>query len=1126
MYKKYAAFSGISLYGLFKSLFMIKAILAIILITTFQSNAGSFAQSKVTLKVKDMPIRQVFLQITKQTGYNFISEGAILAKIPPVTIKRKDCSVPELMNAILNDADFDIIYQQDRTIVIREKTSSRSAPSQEITVQGQVNDIDGKPIPSVSVTVLTNVNVGTRTDGNGKFSLKVPSNATLVFTYLGFQRQEVVVGAERNFSIVLKQDISALNEVVVVGYGSETRRNVIGAVSTINQSVIKDLPVTSIDQKLSGQMAGVQVNQASGTPGGGMVIRVRGAGSIGAGDDPLYVVDGFPINNSYDKFQNPLSTLNPDDIENISVLKDAASSAIYGSRGVNGVILITTKKGKSGKSTVDFSFYTGLQHIPDSRTLDMMSAEEFATWRVEHRQDLARFNNKPFNINDVPELYRNPAALGKGVDWLDELTRNAPMQNYNVTVTNGTDKTRIMASGGYFNQQGVVRNTGFERYSLRMNLETTLAKNLTLGLNLAPSYTLRKLSDSEGHFETGVLTQALLTTPVSQVRLADGSFNPIVTSPDAFANSNPLNVLLNTKRQSKNVRALVNTFLNWQILPELSVKTSFNVDWQDGKFDVFQPSYVGAFRNPPPQPARGQFDSSVLLNWLNENTVTYVKSWKDHHVTALGGYTMQQERADRNSIIGTQYPNDAIETINAATLVTPGGEVQKWKLLSYLARVNYTFKDKYILSGTVRRDGSSRFGTNNRWGTFPSGSIGWRLSEEKFFPKIPQLDDLKLRGSYGIAGNNAIGNYTAIPLIAASNYAFGNTLANGVILNSLANQSLGWESSRQLDVGMDLSLFKGRLNFTAEYYTRNTQQMLQTIDIPISSGFSQGITNLGNVRNRGWEFSLNSKNTQGILKWETDFNISFNRNKVLDIGSKQRIITGVAGAGGTNITMVGQPMGLFYGYVSEGLFMTQEELQRYPHINGQVVGTVRYKDVDGNGVIDANDQTVIGNPHPDFIFGMTNRFNYKSFDLSVLISGSYGAQILDQYKQFTTNLDGVFNVEREVMDRYRSPEQPGAGILPTTVSNTNLARDFRPSHWVKNGSYLSLRNVTLGYNFKTSFSRSMRVYCSGQNVLFITSYKGGNPEVSFSGSNSLAPGVNFTAYPVAATYTFGVNFGI
>ncbi|QPH38708.1 SusC/RagA family TonB-linked outer membrane protein [Pedobacter endophyticus] len=1073
-----------------------------------------------------MPIRRVLHLISKQTGYNFISEAKILAKIPPLTLQVKNQEVSGLMPKLLNPAKFDLVYQDDKTIIIRER-ALRLLPHQlDVVVTGTVTDETGAPIPGVSVTLSGSSNVGTQTDSNGKFTIKVTENATLVFSYLGYERYEKAVGSQRDLKISLKPSASALNDVVVVGYGSQSRRNIIGAVSTVNQENIKDLPVTSIDQKLSGQMAGVQVNQASGTPGGGMVIRVRGSGSIGAGDDPLYVVDGFPLNNNYDKFQNPLSTLNPDDIESISVLKDAASSAIYGSRGANGVVLITTKKGKSGASSVDFSIYTGVQHIPQSRKLDMMSAEEYATWRREHRQDLARFNNVPFVESSVPEIYRNPAALGAGVDWTDEVTRTAPMQNYNVTILNGTEKTRIMTSAGYFNQQGVVRNTGFERYSVRMNLETNLTKNLTFGLNLSPSYTKRKLSDSEGHFESGILTQALLTTPVSTVRLADGSFNPIVTSPDAFTNSNPLNVLMNTNRTSTNVRALLNTSLGWKILPGLTAKSSFNFDWQDGKFKVFQPSYVGAFRNPPPQPARGQFDSNVILNWLNENTINYVKDWKDHHLDVLAGFTVQQERGERNSINGSQYPNDVVQTINAATVVTSGADVQKWRLLSYLARANYTFADKYILSAAIRRDGSSRFGQQNRWGVFPSGSIGWRLSKESFFPNIPQIDDLKLRGSFGIAGNNSIGNYTAIPLIAASNYAFGNSLANGVTLNSLANQTLGWESSKQLDIGLDLSMFKGRLNFTAEYYTRNTEQMLQTIDIPISSGFSQGITNLGNVRNRGWEFSVSSKNTTGNLIWETDFNISFNRNKVLDIGSKQRIITGVAGAGGTNITMVGQPMGMFYGYVSDGLFLTQDELLRYPNISGQVVGTVRYRDVDGNGRIDANDQTIIGNPHPDFIFGMTNRFKFKGFDLSLLLSGSYGGQILDQYKQFTTNLDGVFNVEREVINRYRSPENPGAGILPTTVSNTNLARDFRPSHWVKNGSYVSLRNLTLGYNLKTAFSRSMRIYLSGQNLFYITPYKGGNPEVSFSGSNSLAPGVNFTAYPVAATYTLGVNFAL
>lgn len=1122
MYKKNAAFSGRMWSCCLKFLLIGKAMAMFVAITAIQANAFTYAQN-ITLEVNNAPLKQVLYQITKQSGYNFISDADILTNVKPITLRVVNTPVSDVLKRCFDENIFEFVFNEDNTVVIREKKMELFV-SQDRIIKGTVRDKQQEPLAGVSISLKEDPKVGTRTDEVGNFTLSVPVNAILIVSYLGFQRQEVILTDQEVVDITLQEDEATLDEVVVIGYGSQSRRNVTGAVSTVNSAAIKDLPVTSVDQKLSGQMAGVQVNQASGTPGGGMVVRVRGAGSIGAGDDPLYVVDGFPINNSYDKAQNPLSTLNPDDVESVSVLKDAASTAIYGSRGSNGVVLITTKKGKTGSSTVDFTAYTGVQVIPEARTLDMMTAEEYASWRVEHRRDLAAFNDTPFDESAIPEIYRNPAALGEGVNWMNELTRAAPMQNYNITIANGNEKTRVMASGGYFNQQGVVKNTGFERFALRTNVETNLAKNVVLGLNIAPTYTKRRLAESEGHFTSAVLTQALLTTPVSSVRLPDGSFNPMITSPDAFENSNPLNVLENTKRNSTNVRALVNTYLSWEILPGLTARSTFNVDWQDNKFDYFQPSYVGAFRNPPPQPAVGQFDSYAILNWLNENTLNYTKSWGDHQLDALAGFTVQEERGQQNIIYGSEYPNDVVQTINAATLVTSGGQVQEWQLLSYLARVNYVYKDKYLLSGTIRRDGSSRFGYNNRWGTFPSGSAGWRISEEEFFPESRSIDELKLRASYGVAGNNAIGNYTAIPLIAQSNYAFGGNLANGVNLSSLANMNLGWESSRQMDIGLDLSLFKGRLNFVAEYYTRNTTQMLQTIDVPISSGFNNAITNLGNVRNRGLEFTLNSVNTTGDFKWETDFNISFNRNKVLDIGNNEQIINGVAG--GTNITVVGQPMGMFYGYVSEGLFLTQQELDSYPHISGQVIGTVRYRDVDGNGIINANDQTIIGNPHPDFIFGMTNRFRYKNVDLSILVNGSYGAQILDQYKQFTTNLDGVFNVEREVMDRYRSPENPGAGILPTTVSNTNLARDFRPSHWVKDASYLALRNLTLGYNFKTSFSRNIRVYASGQNMLFITPYKGGNPEVSFEGSDSLAPGVNFTAYPVPATYTLGINFGI
>ena len=851
-----------------------------------------------------------------------------------------------------------------------------------------------------------------------------------------------------------------------------------------------------------------------------MVIRIRGAGSIGAGDDPLYVVDGFPITNTYNRSANPLSTINPDDIENITVLKDASSTAIYGSRGSNGVILITTKQAKAGTSKIEFNTYGGVQVAPERGKIKMMNAEQFANFRVEARQDLAAAQGKPFDPSTIPADYRNPVSLGAGTDWYNVLTRQAPQQSYNLTFSKGTENLRTVLSAGYFNQQGVVKNTSFERYSVRLNVDGSPRKNVTVGLNLNPSLVNRKLTNTEGHFNEALLTQSLLNSPVPPVYKADGSYNQNITSTDLFVNANPLSILMDTRNVSNTVRVLANTYIDVAPLPGLHLKTTFNVDYNAARADVFKPSTVGAFRNPPPQPATGSVTNNSLLNWLNENTITYNRAFGQHRFDALVGYTVQSETFQSTTTSGSNYPDDAVQTVNAATILSAVADYQQWRLLSYLARVNYNFSDRYLLSVAVRRDGSSRFGSENRWANFPSVSAGWRLSDEKFFPKTKWLDEIKLRASYGLSGNNNIGNYTYIPGINTDNYSFGGTLASGFRLGSLANNRLGWESSRQLDAGLDASLLGGRLYLTAEYYQRHTEDMLQNLDIPAASGFTSAITNIGNVQNNGFEFSANSKNTTGKLKWETDFNISFNRNKVLDIGGKAQIISGDAN---TNITVVGQPMGMFYGYVFQGIVQTQAELDGIPKYAGQVVGSVKYQDVNGDGKIDASDRTIIGNPYPKFFWGMTNRFRYGPLDLSILVNGIQGNQIMDAYKRFTTNIDGVFNVEAAVQDRWRSASQPGNGEIPTTVGSTTWSREIN-SLWVKDASFIAIRNITLGYNIKTPWKFSARIYSSVQNALLLTSYKGGWPELNYQGNNSLAPGVNYTGYPVPITYTLGANF--
>ena len=1107
-----------------------KLTVLLVIIGCLQLSAKSFSQT-ITLSTNNAAIEKVFTAIEKQSGYYFFYRYNDIKLAKPVTVALKNASLDEALQQCFKNEPFTYTIE-NKTIIVNKKdaAASNTAPAP-ITVTGQVVDKQNQPLPGVNVKIK-GTNIGAVTGVDGKFSLQAEDNAVLVFTFVGFKIKEEPVNKRTTINIVLEDDNTQLNEVVVVGYGNQERKDVTGAVGTVKMSNIKEIKAASVDLKLAGQLAGVTVNQVTGTPGGGVSVNIRGAGSVGAGDDPLYVVDGFPLSPGFDQYSNPLSTINPDDIENISVLKDAASTAIYGSRGANGVILITTKRAKKGESTVAVNTSTGIQTVLPKTKLKMMTASEFAQWRTEAIQDANAVNG----TNDpIPDAYKNPQSLGKGTDWFDEVTRVAPMQNYDVTVSNGTEKVRSLFSLGYFDQRGTVLNTGFKRYSLKANMDANVFKNVTIGLSVAPTYSVRNLQETDGHFLSAVLSQAYLESPLVPVKQPDGSYTNVIGSPGTFQNANPVSELVNTTNKRNEFRTLANTYVDWQVIPGLTLRSTFGVDYQTKSQDYFRPSFLGGFNNPNKtgneQKAIGSSTSASSLNWLNENSINYKKTWGDHTLTVLGDYSIQQETTRNRFTFATGYPDDVIPSVGAGTIITApqdNNNDEEWRLLSLIARVNYAYKDKYLLGASIRRDGSSRFAPGHRWGTFPSISGGWRISDESFFPKTQFIDQVKFTASYGLAGNNNVANYDYIPRVNQDNYTFGGALAPGAsVTEQLGNTELGWETTKQLDIGLDLSLLKGRIYLIAEYYNRYTQNMLQFIPVPIASGYANALTNVGNVHNRGWEFTLTTKNIVGTgFNWSTDLNVSFNRNKVLDLGTTPYIYDAPQNDNPTSITKVGLPLGQFYGYIFEGIFQSQADLDKYPHFDGEQVGNIRYKDVNGDGVIDGKDQTVIGNPWALFTFGFNNHFSYKHFDLNIISAGSVGGHVFDMYKQFTTNLDGVFNVEKSVMERWRSPSQPGAGLLPTTVSNTGFARDNYPSYWVENNSYLMVKNIDLGYNFKTKFSKNFRVYFSAQNAILITGYKGGNPEVGIEGqlgNRSLSPNINFTGYPVSAVYTLGCN---
>ena len=1003
--------------------------------------------------------------------------------------------------------------------------------AQSVTVTGTVISADdSQALPGVNV-VVKGTTTGSVTDFDGNYSIVAPNaNSILVFTYIGFTAQEVAVGGKSQIDVTMTEDAALLDEVVVVGYGTQIKRQVTGAVSTIQANELADIPVSQVTQKIQGRLPGVQINQTTGKPGQGMSVRIRGQLSVSGGSDPLYVVDGFPISGG-------INSINPDEIQDITVLKDAASTSLYGSRAANGVVLITTKSGKSGETSVSLNMTTSMQSVPQRGRIDMMDAVQFAQFKKEYYEDQG---------SPVPDIFQNPSQYeGQTNDWYDALLRTAPMTNYNLSITSNKDKLKTSVILGFFDQEGVVLGSDYKRYSLRANLEYKLNDKVRIGLNIAPNHIIDNVPRTDGTRGTGLLFNALHTWPIMPIYNADGSrteFNrfPADTG-NIFSYANWLNSAERIKDETTSVNILSNAFLEYKPIEGLAIKTSLNAELYNEQYEFFSPTNATySINRPVPTNNEAIWDDRNTFSWLNENTVTYDKSIGDHTFSVLGGFTYQKYRQDRNRLQASDFADDRLPTIQGATNINRNGtfdEVREWSLVSFLSRLTYNYKGKYLLTGSIRSDGSSRFGSENRWGTFPSVSAGWIASDESFLENSETISLLKLRGSYGVTGNNNIGNYTQYALIDNTvNAVFGDTFAPGSAVNSLSNSNLGWETTKQFDAGLDLSLFNDRVSFVYDYYTKNTTNLLYNVQVAQESGFSNFSDNIGEIRFWGHEFALNTVNTTGKFKWTTNANISFNRNRVEALADG---IDRVYGPGGWHITKVGEPFGQFYGHVSDGVYLNQQDLDSSPQVPGRsTVGSIKLVDVNGDGIItnggDEDDRAITGSPFPDFTYGITNTIKYGDFDFSVVGTGSQGNQLLVRHLFSTTNLDGVFNLLSDVENRFRSVENPGDGFYGTTVGGgnvTGIERDWINDRFVADASYFNIRNITLGYTLPglEKYFKSARIYGSIQNVHIFTKYWGGpNPEVSVQNNGdgdggNLASGVDISGYPVPRIFSLGLN---
>jgi TonB-linked SusC/RagA family outer membrane protein len=1004
--------------------------------------------------------------------------------------------------------------------------------AQTARVSGKVTSEDGGALPGVNV-LIKGTTVGTTSDVDGRYSLSITQpNATLVFSFIGFEPQEVAVGSQSVINVTMKVDVKSLEEVVVVGYGTQKKSDLTGSVTSVTSREIKQVAVASLDQALQGRAAGVQVTQASAAPGGGVAIRIRGGNSIQASNEPLYVIDGIPIfpsnstyapGNSGGQAQNALANLNPGDIESMEVLKDASATAIYGSRGANGVVIITTKRGKAGATNVDVENYYGVQQV--SRKIPLLNAEQFALVANEARVNRGA---APIFTPDQIAGFRNNST-----DWQDEVFRSAPIRNHQVTVSGGNEGTRFAVSGNYFAQEGVILNSGFQRASLRVNVDKNIGKKIVVGtsLQLARAWNNQQVTDIT---RGGVVNGALVFSPTLPVFDANGNYTFDNSSiPGSQQVGNPVQDAMETLNRTITNRVLGNAYGEWTIIDNLRFRASVGIDYQAGRRDFYAPSTNNRGRNAFGSALAEKKD---VISPVGTLTLTYNKNFgKDHQFTFLGGYESQSQMVDFLQANSSNFPTDALAADNIGLgqiIGTPASGRNLWRLDSWFGRVNYTLLGKFLFTGTFRADGSSRFGAGNKWGYFPSAALGYNLSEEKFIQDLNLFSNLKFTASWGLTGNQEIGQYQSLSSLGTVRYPLGEVIVIGQAPGRVANPNLRWEKTNQYNVGLEMGFFNNRLNLEAAYYYKRTQDLLLNLDLPRTTGFSSILQNIGSVENRGLELAFNSANFVGDFKWNTSGNITFNRNQVLALGPGETFRLapdtgdGHLQIGNSSILQVGSPVGSFFGLVTNGIIQTGEQVLPGSSSFGSVgPGDIRYVDVNGDGQINNNDRTIIGNPQPKFFYGLTNNFSYKDFDLSIFLQGTYGNDVWNVNSHELYRNDGATNNSASVIDRWRpdapSNEWPSARTRPFVLS------DFH----IEEASFLRVRTITLGYNLPAAklnikWLRTARVYVQGQNLFTFTRYTGFDPEVNSLGQSPVGLGIDRGTFPMARMFMLGLNVGL
>ncbi len=1123
--------------------------LSAILVSMFIGLAAMAQLPKVSIDVRNVTVKSMLQQIESQCNYTVAYADSDIPVDRIVTVKAVDKSIDAIIRDVLPDVNVQvhgtkIIITRNHSLQEGDTSATKSA----ITVSGRVTDDSGEPVVGASV-IQKGTTVGTATDLDGMYTLTLKSGSPSVLTvsYIGCKPQEIKLRqGQVQADVTMQNDVQALDEVVVIGYGAQNKRDVTTSISSIKADDFAATPTSDFRDAMAAKMPGVQVTQLGGDPSGSVSVRVRGIQSATSGNDPLYVIDGIVSD------QRAFANLESGDIESLEVLKDASAAAIYGSRGSCGVVMITTKRGKSEKPVISYDGMFGVSTV--AKKIDMLGAHDFARLFAEARNGAYLAEVSGASIDDPmsvrPQTYHriNPiitqyildeAGTLPETDWQDEIFRSAITTKHYVSVSGKTPTLSYYAGLNYLYREGTVINSDFERYGARVNLDGTIGR-FRYGINFSPSYSMTNQVSADAQYGSdGIVATALMCAPIFPVYNADGSYNwdmngLLRTDPwDTQLNEvlNPVALANEIEDRREKVNVLGNAYAQYEFVKGLTYRVTMGMDYYSYDRRYYRPSTLPLrgykYYDSPSQP-KAINQKNNYYHWTISNQINYNRTFGDHRINAVAVYEAEHQTISTAKITGTGViGDDKIHTTKGKTIDPDEtyDDRYSYTFQSWLLRGQYTWKGRYMLSASIRGDGSSRFAKNTRWGYFPAASMGWRINEEPFMRGVSWVSDLKLRLSVGQTGNAQIGNFEHLALYSSSQMDLGNGLVSQYYPQKISNDDLGWEKNTQWNLGVDFNLFHGYFGMNIDMYTSKTTNML--FDVPVSSvsGQTTSKVNIGSMQNRGVELQLNSRHSYGDFSYAFTANWSLNRNKVLALGNENAdIIKEASYSGAYYITRVGQPVGCYYLLVQDGVFRNQEELDSYPHFAATRVGDFRFVDVNGDGVIDQDtDRAIVGNYMPDFYYGFGVNLSYKGFDLAASFQGVYGNEILNLERRYLLNMEASSNMMAESLDRW-----PYGNLNRATRKSTGRNGASTSTFHIEDGSYLRLQNLSIGYTVPASFTRrfhvnNLRVYVQGNNLFTWTKYTGYNPEANKHNDDALRPGEDYGAYPVSRTFSVGLN---